>query len=383
MRVLFVTPRWGPDIAGGAERAARAWGIALAQRGHEVRALTTTATTLDWTPVFDAGEHLDDGVTVVRRHATPRDGDVNRALRAIGPLAAHLETAHARRLIERQGPIIDGIEDAARDADVVVAYPYLYWTSLHATEVAGRRTVVHPAAHPEPLVALSALAPVFTAPGGLVYQTVSERRTVEAHWPSAQVRSLQLAPPLAATRHQRAPWDQRTIVLAVGRYEHDKGSDALRAVAEALPEPLRVVVAGPVVEPPRRPSRVETLGVVSDARLGQLRTEAIATVILSRYESYSLAGAESLAAGVPIIVNSTNDVLVELATTSGAGIIAADGLDVAAAIVALANDHELAARLEAAALTWAQRRPGIHEAVERYEAFLTEVATHAPTRRGR
>lgn len=356
-------------------------GVALARRGHTVRALTTTATTLDWSPVLDAGETTDDGVIVERHHATARDGDIDRALRAVGPLAAHLERTAARRLIERQGPVIDGIEDAAQNADVVIAYPYLYWTSLRATEVAGRRTVVHPAAHPEPLVALSALEPVFTAPGGLVYQTASERRTVEAHWPTAQVRSLELAPPLVASARERVPWDARTIVLAVGRFEHDKGSEALIALAEALPDPLRVVVAGPVVEPPRRPSPLQTLGVVSDTRLGQLRAEAIATVILSRYESYSLAAAESLAAGVPIVVNGSNDVLVELATTSGAGIVAADGIDVAAAIVALATDRELASRLETAALAWAQQRPGADEAVERYEAFLTEVAAHAPTRR--
>jgi glycosyltransferase involved in cell wall biosynthesis len=383
VRVLYVTPRWGAGIAGGAERAARAWALRLARRGHEVRAITTAASSLTWETDLAPGEEDDEGVRVLRRPArTSRSPEALRALTRLAAGAALRTPAEGRRLLELQGPLIDGLEEAVAWAEVVVAYPYLYWTTLRAAELATRRCVVHPAAHPEPLLTLRALAPVFERVGGLVYQTDAERRIVEATWRCGTARTAHLVPPVAAERSEDTPEPHgRTIVLAVGRYERAKGSRALEVLARALPEPLEVVAVGPVVEPPPLDSPVRTLGVIPDEQLHALRAQALVTVVLSQYESFSLAAAESLAAGVPIVVNAANEALVELATHSGGGFVAEDGIDVAAWIDLLQHEPDAWRAASQAGQAWARATFNEARAVDRYEAFLAAVARAATRQR--
>gem|GEM_PF-3102667 len=382
MRVLVVTPRWGPSIIGGAERAARLWATGLASRGHEVRAMTTTATTLSWEPALPEGEDHDEGVLVLRRDArAPRDPDVQRLLDALAPLASRQPLEAARRAIEAQGPIIDGLDDHVAWADVVIGYPYLYWPTLRAAELARRRFVLHPAAHPEPWLALAAFAPVFEGIGGIVYQTRAERTLVERTWRTGSSRSLLVPPPFAlAPRDETPDHDVRSLVLYVGRFERDKGARALVALAEGLPPPLRLVAVGPVIEQPPPTPGLELAGIVDAARLDALRDQALAAVVFSRYESFSLAGAEALARGVPLVVNASNDALVELAQTSCAGIVVRDGLDALAAVHVLRDAPERWRVLSRRALAWARSRDPAHQ-LDRYERFLAAVAAGAIPRR--
>ncbi len=375
LRVTFVTPRFGPQVVGGAERVARAYALGLSRLGHEVRVLTTTATSLSWTPALPAGESFDEDVLVVRRHARPR---LPLDPRVSNPCAvAALSLDEGRALLEAQGPVFDDDFGLLHDADVVVAYPYLYWTTLRAVEVAGRRSVLHPAAHPEPLLRLGALGPVFERPGGIVYQTVAEQRLVEASWQTAQARAVVVTPPLVQpiTPHPAAT---PRIVLAVGRFERDKGARALSLLAEALPDPIEVVVVGPIIEPPPRRTRLRLLGVVDDATLANLRSQALCSVVLSRHESFSLAAAEALAARLPIVVNAHCEPLVELARESGAGFVVKDALDAASAVVALATEPPLRARLSDAAAAWAARSIDPVRSLRAYEQFLHAVAREAP-----
>lgn len=74
MRILFITYRYGKDIAGGGERFIRELATRLALRGHQVRVITTCSRFLMFSPngylVWDnflpAGIEMDSGVEVQR-----------------------------------------------------------------------------------------------------------------------------------------------------------------------------------------------------------------------------------------------------------------------------------------------------------------------------
>ncbi len=68
MKVAYVTPRYGPEIMGGAEGAARSLAEHLvADLGHEAEVFTTCAVDhLTWEDVLTPGTEVINGVTVHR-----------------------------------------------------------------------------------------------------------------------------------------------------------------------------------------------------------------------------------------------------------------------------------------------------------------------------
>src|SRR5439155_10417933 len=82
MRLLFVVQRYGHEVAGGAELHCRQFATILAERGHDVEALTSCATSyVDWANFYPAGSAEVDGVLVHRLPVpVPRDD------RVFGPL---------------------------------------------------------------------------------------------------------------------------------------------------------------------------------------------------------------------------------------------------------------------------------------------------------
>ncbi len=90
------------------------------------------------------------------------------------------------------------------------------------------------------------------------------------------------------------------LLLWVGREAWIKGYDTLLSVAARLPE-WRFVVVG-VGRGKKVPPNVEVLGKVPSDRLTDLYGEATFTLITSRYESFSYAALESMAAETPVLV---------------------------------------------------------------------------------
>ncbi|MCP5027999.1 MAG: hypothetical protein GY929_17115, partial [Actinomycetia bacterium] len=185
MKLAYVVPRYGADIHGGAEQAARQLAERMAARpGHEVEVLTTTATKMTtWADDLPAGTTREAGVTVHRFPVSRgRSAEFDRVSKAALVHPHKLDAATERRWIEAQGPVSADLLDAiaASDADLLVFYPYLYHPTLVGLPLAGGRGVLHPAAHEEPPLHLPAVGRLVEAAVGIVFQTEAERDTLEA-----------------------------------------------------------------------------------------------------------------------------------------------------------------------------------------------------------
>ena len=402
MRVAFVVPRYGPDIIGGAETAARLLAEHLvAVKGWDVDVLTTCAEDfVTWDDVYEPGvEHLH-GVRVERHRSAsgrqPSFHPLSAALLA-DPTAATL--ADAERWLDLQGPVAPDLARAAADwdGDVMVFYPYLYWPTVRVIDRVTVPTVLHPAAHDEPALHLPVFPAVFAAADALVFQTGAERHLVEGTFPVASHHQLLLGlgvddpdgndPSADDPGAGPSPVPEAPFLVCLGRVEAHKGTDALAACfaryKERHPGPLRLVLAGPVVGAPPAHPDIDVPGTVSERDKWALLTGAAALVSPSPWEAFSLVVAESWSARTPVLVNAGCAATVEHCRRSGGGVTFDGYGEFEVAVDRLVADDGFGARLGARGRAYVDAHFRWPLVIDRYATFLEAVVARAQARSAR
>jgi glycosyltransferase involved in cell wall biosynthesis len=388
VKVAFVTPRFGPDIVGGAERAARELATRLAATGrHRVEVLTTTATSAaDWADELPAGEEEDEGV-VVRRFRVERGRDpgfsrfADRLL--LAPTSATPE--EAERFVELQGPNAPGLLDALgdHDADVVAFYPYLYAPSVHGMRRRAAPAVLHAAAHDEPALYLPCYDALFSSAAALVHHTDAERRLVARRFGVAErpqvVLGLGIDPPLERRRGAAdALVGDRPFLCCLGRVDDLKGTGTLAELFAAYkarrPGPLRLVLAGPVAVRPIDHPDIVLAGAVDEATKWDLLERSVALVSPSPFESFAIVLGEAWLSGVPVVVNRRCEATFEQVRASGGGLAFGGYAELEVVLDRLLADASLRERLAERGRDFVERRLRWPVVIARYQALLERVS---------
>ena len=271
-RVGIVIPWFGRELMGGAER--HAWQLAarLADRGHEVEAITTCcrAHADDWgVNHLPAGRTVEaEGFAVHRfpveaRHAAAFDavnrrllGQAREALRAgLSPVCEEDERVFCSELI-RSPQLVAFVAAQRARFDAFVLLPYLYGPVLEGVRAAGDRALLQPCLHDEPYAYLSAVARAMYAAQRLLFLSEGERQlALRLYGPGISGKSV-----LTGAGVDRA--DARTVaaasplppggrfVLCLGRKDAGKKTDFLARCYGLFRErhpasTLRLVLAGP------------------------------------------------------------------------------------------------------------------------------------------
>ena len=384
MKVAFVVPRYGIEVRGGAEHAARQLAEHLvADLGWDAEALTTCAVdSRTWANELPAGMAMVNGVIVHRfRSESGRDKHFDRASARVLAWPARVEDGEQREWLRLQGPSSAGLLDAVRstDADLVVFYPYLYEPTVKGISTVGRRAVLHPAAHDEPPLRLPMYEDVFRAAAGLVYHTESERRLVERTFAVRTTRQIVLGLGVDDRVEGGDVPVSAPFLLYVGRVDEGKGTRVLveyfARYKARRPGALRLVIAGPVHDRPSSHPDVDLLGEVDEATKWALYERAAVFVMPSAYESFSIVLMEAWECGTPALVNGASEVLRDHADRSG-GALAFDGYArFEAALDRLMADEELRAAMGAAGRAYVDRHYRWPALIERYRRFLEGVAS--------
>jgi glycosyltransferase involved in cell wall biosynthesis len=391
MKVAFVTPRYGPEVVGGAEHGARmlAERLAAPPDGWPVEVFTTCA--LDartWADAYPPGTVELNGVRV-HRFASRAGRDPDFENFSTG-LLAHPRAASVvddERWIDLQGPVAPDLVDAvaASDADLVVFYPYLYYPTVRAIRLVPGRAVMHPAAHDEPPLYLPGFQAVFSAVSGFAFHTDSERRLVERVFGVAQVPQLVLGLGVEAGEGDPGPardslgLGDRPYFLCLGRVDDGKGTGLLArffaAYKDRHPGPLALVVAGPVVDaPPSHPDILVPGSLDEATKWGALRG-AQALVSPSPFESFSLVLLEAWSVGVPVVVNAACEPTLDHCRRSGGGLWFGGYGSFEVIAERLTSDARLRAALAARGAAYVEANftwPGL---ISDYRRFLTRTAT--------
>lgn len=377
-------PRYGSAIRGGAEQAVRGLAEHLVAAGWEVEVLTTCAVdNRTWADELPAGIETINGVTV---HRFPSESGRDRSFdRASRRLLAHPERASEpaqREWLRLQGPNSAALLDAVRhcDAGVVAFSPYLYAPTVLGLPLAGRRAVLHPAAHEEAPIRLSMYRAVFEGGAGLVYHTASERRLVERRFRVASLPQVLLGLGVDDAVEGGTVPVEGEYLFYVGRIDEGKGTRLLAAFVETYRQrrsrDIRLVLAGPVQDRPAGDG-VVVLGEVDEAAKWALHRGATAFVMPSAYESFSIALMEGWCAGRPALVNAASDVLREHCERSGGGLWFDGYPAFEAALDRLLADGELRDAMGAAGRRYVDANYRWPIVVDRYQRFATQVAARA------
>jgi glycosyltransferase involved in cell wall biosynthesis len=393
MRLLFVVQRYGREVAGGAELSCRQFATHLAERGHDVEALTSCAISyVDWANEYPPGTEILDGVVVhrlpVRR---PREhrffGAVDfRAVWQYRPSSLVLQEAW----MQAQGPdlpdLAGWLKERAAHYDVVVFFTYLYYTAWRGLSAVDRSvpTILHATAHDEPPLWLQVFDQMLTLPTAYAYFTEEERalinRRTHRERPGRIVgigTDLDVAGDGGRFRKSMGLGD-RPYLLYVGRVDPAKGSvelyEQFLAYKSRHSGGLALVIVGDPVSPLDPHPDIVMAGYVDDQTKADAIAGCLALTQPSYFESFSMVLVEAWAQGRPAIVQGRSDVLTGQATRSGGAIPYRDFAEFEAAVDLLAEDPELVTRMGQAGRDYVRRHYSWDTVLDRYEALLREVA---------
>jgi len=388
MKLAFVTPRYGTEVIGGAETAARMLAERLCLRpGWEVEVLTSCAMDhLTWANTEPPGTSVLNGVTVHRFPTASQRQldyfDLDAKIR-LAPTVVGL--AEARRWVALNGPMCPGLVDAVAvtDADVVACYPYLFATTVDGIAVSPVPTVLHPAAHDEPALYLSAFRQSFRHVDGFVYHTQAERDLMEyAYGNGAKpqiVLGLGVNDPAGAGRPggEILGLGDRPYLCYLGRVDEHKGCGMLAEYfaryKERHPGPLALAMVGPISDKaPEHPDIVAT-GTVSEQDKWDILAGAEVMVNPSAYESFSLVLLEAWSLDVPVLVNASCAATMEHCRRSGGGLWFESYRTFEVTVERLVADDRLRRTLGVAGHRYTEQYFRWPSIIDRYTRFLGGV----------
>ena len=394
-KVAFVTPRYGPEVMGGAETAARQLAEHLvAECGWTVEVFSTCAVDhITWDDVLPPGDSVLNGVTVHRfRSASGRVREFYDLDGRLRSAPAQASMAEARRWLQCNGPVTLDLIDALRegDADVVAFYPYLYYPTVVGIEAVSVPSVLHPAAHDEPALYLPVFGPTYCAADAICYHTAAERRLVQRIHPVAQIPQIVLGLGVGTVvEGGRSGSDilgigDRPYIVSVGRVDEHKGS-AMLARFFALykqrhPGPLALALVGPVAVSIPPHEDIVVTGVVDEPDKWDLVRDAMVAVSPSALESFSLVVLEAWEQSVPVIVNATCDPTREHCERSGGGLWFDSFAAFEAVLDRLCADDALRSLLGARGHAYVEKYYQWPALIGRYARFLTTVCERGPRR---
>ena len=387
-KVAFVTPRYGPEIMGGAETAVRQLAehlCALTDWDAEVHT-TCALDAITWADVLEPGTTDINGVTVHRhRSAHGRVPDfygLDGTLRLAPRLATREQGI---RWVDYNGPVSPQLVDAvvASDADVVAFSPYLYHPTVAAIGKVRAPAVFHPAAHDEPALYLPVFRGTFGDADAFCFYTASERTLVERMYHGAERPQIVLGLGVGDSAGAGQPGAEllgvgdRPYVVSVGRVDEHKGSKMLASYfatyKERHPGPLALALVGPVsVDLPPHPDIVVT-GAVAEADKWDILRDALVAISPSALESFSLVVIEAWVEKLPVLVNGSCGPTREHCERSGGGLWFTSYPEFEATLDRLVSDASLRAVLGSRGRAFVDRHFRWPVLVDRYDEFLTSV----------
>ena len=387
-KVVFVTPRYGIQVMGGAETAARQ--LAEHLRAHTSwRAEVHTTCALDphtWADELPPGTTEINGVPVHRHvsaHGRRPDFYGLDGLLRLTPRLGTLE--QGRRWVDYNGPVSPQLVDAvvASDADVVAFYPYLYHPTVGTIGKVKVPAVLHPAAHDEPALYLPVFRGTFGDADAFCFHTASERDLVERMYPVAERPQIVLGLGVGESAGTGRPGGEllglgdRPYVVSVGRVDEHKGSKMLASYfatyKERHPGPLALALVGPVsYELPPHPDIVVT-GAVDEPDKWDIVRDALVAISPSALESFSLVVVEAWVDRVPVVVNGACGPTREHAERSGGGLWFTSYPEFETVLHRLVSDAPLRAALGANGRAYVDRHFQWPVLIQRYAEFLTTV----------
>jgi glycosyltransferase involved in cell wall biosynthesis len=386
VRILWVVPRFVPDIVGGAERLTGGLARLGARMGWSVEIATTCAVDHEtWADALPAGASMEDGVRVCRFPVAARD---RRRFDVLHQSVATRRASYADELEWlSQGAwspeLCRYLDDAAADHDLLVFSPYLFGTTLWGAQVHPRRSALMPCLHDEAYAYLTTVRRVVGAVRGCLFNSPAERRLSARLYGTGAGDVVGMPfdapgpPPVTQFAEAR---NLGPYLLYAGRLEEGKRvqvavAHAVRYARERPNAPRLVLMGrGGYRPPPEAAGVVVEVGFVSEEEKRAVYREAVAVVNPSHLESLSLVLMEGWLEGTPALVAGGSAVMREHCAASGGGIVFSTYRDFRAGVDALLADPDRRARMGARGRAYVLEAYGAEAVGERLRRVVERLA---------
>ncbi|HET9393747.1 MAG TPA: glycosyltransferase [Candidatus Rubrimentiphilum sp.] len=412
MKLAFVTPWFGENLRGGAERIAFEAAHGLQARGHDVEIITTCSESWDgdWYRNAHRPGLSQEGDLPVRRFRVDRANRerfdaVNQVLletrrSRLKPGLSPIDERSARDFIKHNINSFEmgvHIRNHADDYAAFIFLPYLYGTTLQGWRFVPEKAVLLPCLHDEAYAYLPRVCEMMLGVAQLAFNSestyqVAQRLYGPAIIPRSTVVGAAISWPQTANQSGEPiggfqPESSR-YALYLGRRSAEKNVDVLergyRRFRELAPESqLQLVSAGLGERTSLEdvPGIVD-LGFVSEDQKVRLLRNCAMLMQPSVNESYSRVLMEAWHAGRPVTVHADCPPTADAVRETGAGWLATDEQSWQKTFLQLdATPAAELSALGARAADYVQRYASWSEVLDRYEVILSKVSSgsrHAP-----
>ncbi|WP_424357767.1 glycosyltransferase family 4 protein [Methanocella sp. MCL-LM] len=320
-KVAIVVQRYGSEVLGGSESLARSLAHLLSDV-YDIDVLTTCAKDyVTWKNEFQAGESMDGPVRVLRFAVDRQRSKWFNLYNAL-----MLKVPHTRWMEElwmsMQGPYSTGmfhfIKSNTDKYHLFVFFTYMYGTTYYGIKDVYAKSILLPTAHDEPYMRFGLYGELFKSVRKIIFLTREEKNFVDDLFDLDNDKGVVIGAPVSNCNGDMGQFRKKyriegDFILYVGRIDVMKGVNRLveyfeRYCKERRPD-LKLVLCGngPLKVP--RTDHILPIGFVLESEKFGAMKAAIATVLPSKFESYSIVAMESMLSGTPVIVDGDCAVL--------------------------------------------------------------------------
>ncbi|MCL2819384.1 MAG: glycosyltransferase family 4 protein [Oscillospiraceae bacterium] len=328
-RVAIIIQRYGIEVNGGSEQLARMYAERL-KECYDVEIITSCARDYySWENYYPEGQSNVNGVKVNRFKV-----DKIRDMKKFGEIAIDPNDPLTEQVwIDEQGPYcpkaIEYIKAEKNNFDVFIFVTYLYYLTVCGIKEVKEKAILIPTAHDEPFVYFNIYKEIFTCPRAIIFSTKEEQNFIHNLFNNQTIMSGIVGvgvdiPEASDISGFKEKHSLDKYILYTGRIDHGKNTpellDYFIEYKKRNNSKLKLVLMGEIyIEIPAHPD-ILSLGFVSDEDRINGMAGATVFILPSIYESLSMVVLESMAVGVPVIVNGKCNVLKAHCLESNAGV---------------------------------------------------------------
>lgn len=328
-KILFVSSRFLPSSAGGAEKLAFDYAEILSEN-HEITILTTTARDyITWKNEIPKGESFHQNIKILRfkvektRNIQKMNSILETCL-TLKNIQNKGDSSLEDKFIIEQGPycpdLLDYISANQFKYDLIILVGYLYYPIVYSIPLIKIPFVIVPTFHNEPVLNLNIYKKTYTQ--DLIYSfNAPEESDVfkkfTGHTPKfSRYIGTYVNLPKINLQTQDSDNLNSFKILSMGRIEPAKGYPELfdnfrnwNRNSQSKDVTLNCVGSSSNIDLKKFPE-VNFLGFVSEIRKSELLVASDLLVNPSKFESFSIALMESWSYAKPVLVNVDSEVMV-------------------------------------------------------------------------
>jgi glycosyltransferase involved in cell wall biosynthesis len=421
VKLAFITPLYGGEIAAGAEHACRLLAEQLSLR-HDVEVLTTAARDRrTWKNEYGEGADRVRGV-LVRRFAVNQPHDP-AGFRQFSDriLAAPRSRAEEMDWVRRLGPsapgLVEHLKRQHRSYDALVFFSLIHWTTVHGMAVAPERSILFPCLRLSPVLRFGVWPEIVSSARAVGLVSAAERTLLRGYLgvslPREELVGVGVDPShqQAYPRHQQDPADEPVsddetsaqsdetaeqddervdrgvpfrrrhrlygpVVLYGGRVEPDNGSEEMLeyfdTYASTDGDTALVLMGVKMMKLPDEPY-LRQAGVLPDRDRMVAYEAADVTIAPGSDDPLALSVLESFAVGTPVLASSRNDAAVEHCRRAGAGLYYGNRDEFVEALRSLMTRVKLREQLGAAGRRYVRQYYRWDAVLGRFDRLVTLV----------